>query len=81
MPHGLSKLNWPNRTASLRERLALGLQLKMDHATTGGMGDDVSTPHRSSLSISAPTWNLAGVDGYAKTASYRLVGHPLGEKS
>jgi len=53
---------------------------EMNHATTGGMGDGVCTPNRIELVDQSTDVELGCVDRYAKTASYRLVGHALGKK-
>ena len=54
---------------------------EMNHTTTGGMGDGVCTPDRIELVDQSTDVELGCVDRYAKTASYRLVGHALGKKS
>ena len=55
--------------------------LKMNNATTGCMGDGVGTPDRIELVNQCTHVKLGRVDRYAKTASYRLVGHALCKKS
>jgi hypothetical protein len=52
----------------------------MNHTTTGGMGHGVCTPDRIEPVDQSTDVELGCVDGYAKTASYRLVGHGLGKK-
>jgi hypothetical protein len=54
---------------------------EMKHTTTGCMGDDICTPDRIELVDQSTDVELGCVDRYAKTASYRLVGHALGKKS
>lgn len=44
------------------------------------MGDGVCTPDRIELVDQSTDVELGCVDRYAKTASYRLVGHALGKK-
>ena len=54
---------------------------EVNHTTTGCMGDGVCTPDRIEFVDQSTDVELGRVDGYAKTASYRLVGQALGKKS
>jgi len=54
---------------------------EMNHTTTGRMGDGVCAPDRIKLVDQSTDVELGCVDRYAKTASYRFVGHALGKKS
>ena len=46
---------------------------KMNHATTGCMGDGVCTPDRIELVDQSTYMELGRVNGYAKTTRNRLV--------
>ena len=48
-PRALLKLNYPDRQDRRWQRSPLGLELKMDNATAGRMGDGVRTPDRIEL--------------------------------
>src|SRR5262249_5878988 len=54
------------------------INLKMNHATTGCMGDSIRTPDRVELVDQNTYMELGRVDRYAKTASNRFVRHSFG---
>jgi hypothetical protein len=56
------------------------LPLELNNATAGRMCDGVGASDRIQLVDQSTHMELGGVDRYAKTASYCLVGLPLGEK-
>jgi hypothetical protein len=58
----------------------LGFALKMYNAKPGRMGDGVGTPYRVQLVDQYTDMEFDCVDRYAKAASNRLVGHPLGKE-
>ena len=53
----------------------------MNNTTTRCMGDGIGTPNRIELVDQCTHVKFGRVDRYAKTASYRLVRHALGEES
>jgi hypothetical protein len=46
---------------------------EMNHAATGRLSDRICTPDRIELVDQSTNMKLRGMDGYAKTASNRLV--------
>ena len=56
------------------------LESKLNDAPTGCVSDGISTSDCIKLVDQSTYMEFGRMDRYAQTASYRLVGHALGEK-